>query len=63
MMTLREHAALLTTGVKGARIVLADWKGDDSNLKIDGKKYKADTWYTMKEGKIVELTEDKAKEE
>ena len=55
-------------GVKGARIVLADWEGNDDNywtesewqlkgakmVKIDGKKYKADTWYTMKDGKIVE---------
>ena len=59
-------------GVKGARIVLADWEGDENNywtesewqlkgakmIKIDGKKYKADTWYTMKDGKIVEW-EDK----
>ena len=56
-------------GVKGSRIVLADWEGDEDNywtedkwtlkgakmVKIDGKKYKADTWYTMKDGKIVEV--------
>ena len=59
-------------GVKGARIVLADWEGDEKNywtesewelkvakmIKIDGKKYKADTWYTMKDGKIVEWEEN-----
>ena len=27
-------------------------------VKIDGRKYKADTWYTMKEGKIVKWKED-----
>jgi hypothetical protein len=27
-------------------------------VKIDGKKYKADTWYTMKDGKIVEWSEE-----
>lgn len=64
-------------GVKGSRIVLADWEGDDFSccaeskwelkgakmVKIDGKKYKENTWYTMKEGKIVKCTEEKAKEE
>ena len=59
-------------GVKGSRIVLADWEGDENNywtesewtlkgakmVKIDGKKYKADTWYTMKDGKIVEWEEE-----
>ena len=59
-------------GVKGSRIVLADWEGDESNywteekwtlkgakmVKIDGKKYKADTWYTMQDGKIVEWGEE-----
>ena len=59
-------------GVKGARIVLADWEGNDDKyfepsewelkgakmVKIDEKKYKADTWYTMKNGQIVEWEED-----
>ena len=59
-------------GVKGSRIVLADWEGDEDYyrteekwtlkgakmVKIDGKKYKADTWYTMKDGKIVEAEEN-----
>ena len=60
-------------GVKGARIVLADWEGDENEywtqskwslkgakmVKIDGKKYKANTWYTIKDGKIVEWEEEK----
>ena len=55
-------------GVKGSRIVLADWVGNDDNywtesewklktskmVKIDGKKYKENIWYTMRDGKIVE---------
>ena len=59
-------------GVKGARIVLADWEGDEKNywtqsewdlkgakmVKIDGKKYKPDTWYTMKNGQIVKWEEE-----
>lgn len=59
-------------GVKGSRIVLADWEGNEDKywkeeewtlkgakmVKIDGKKYKADTWYTMKDGKIVEWEEE-----
>ena len=58
-------------GVKGARIVLADWVGNDDNywtesewklktskmVKIDGKKYKENIWYTMRDGKIVEWEE------
>ena len=54
-------------GVLGARIVLADWEGNEDNywsesewtlkgakmIKIDGKKYKPNTWYTMENGKIV----------
>ena len=51
-------------GVKGARIVLADWQEDRNGIwrlkgakmvEIDGRKYKPDTWYTMKDGKIVEV--------
>jgi len=55
-------------GVKGARIVLADWTGNESKywkenewtlngakmIEIDGEKYKADTWYTMRDGEVVE---------
>ena len=50
-------------GVEGAHIVLADWRMDENydwhlygakRVRIDGKEYKADTWYTMENGKIVE---------
>ena len=27
-------------------------------IRIDGKKYKADTWYTLRDGKVVETKED-----
>ena len=54
----------LAKGVKGSHIVLADWREENNGelklhgakcVRIDGKKYKADTWYTMKNGKIVEV--------
>ena len=55
-------------GVKGSRIILADWEGNENHphsedgwtlkgakmIKIDGVKYKEDTWYTMKDGKVEE---------
>ena len=64
-------------GVLGARLVLADWEGNEQNywtesewtlkgakmIKIDGKKYKPDTWYTMENGKIVKWREIKEDEE
>ena len=59
-------------GVKGSRLVLADWSGNEDNywiesewnlngakmIKIDGKKYKENTWYTMQDGKVIEWKED-----
>ncbi len=50
-------------GVKGAHIVLADWRETATGwklhgaklLRIDGKKYKADTWYTLRDGKPKEV--------
>ena len=51
-------------GIVGSHIVLADWQQDDNfnwrlrgakMVRIDGKKYKADTWYGMRGGKIVEV--------
>ena len=55
-------------GVFGSYLVLADWEGDDNDwnnpkawtlkgakmIQIDEKKYKPDTWYTMKNGEVVE---------
>ena len=52
-------------GVIGAHIVLADWRRDENYnwhlrgaqmVRIDGKQYKADTWYRMEDGKIVEVS-------
>ena len=46
-------------GIKGNWIVLAEW--DDGKIKamgiarIDGKKIKSDTFYTLKGGKFVEV--------
>ena len=59
-------------GVKGAYLVLADWEGDESNywsqklwslkgakmVKVDGEIIKENTWYTMKNGEIVESEEE-----
>ena len=54
-------------GVKGAHIVLADWR-QDKNLdwilcgakmvRIDGRVYKPDTWYTLRGGKVVEADKE-----
>ncbi len=58
-------------GVKGAYLVLADWEGDEGNywtqdrwslkdakmVRVDGKKIKENTWYTMIDGEIVEASE------
>ena len=52
-------------GVLGAHIVLADWEGDENDsdtwelkgarlFKVDGKMVKADTWYTLRDGELVE---------
>lgn len=59
-------------GVLGAYLVLADWEGDESKywrqdswtlkgakmVRIDGEVIKADTYYTMKNGEIVEVEEE-----
>ena len=52
-------------GVLGAHIVLADWEGDENDsdtwelkgarlFKVDGEMVKADTWYTLRDGELVE---------
>ena len=60
-------------GVLGSYLVLADWVGDEDNywtqdlwtlkgakmVRVDGDNIKADTWYTMKDGKIVEAEDKK----
>ena len=59
-------------GVKGSRLVLADWSGNEDEywtesewtlngarmIRIDDKKYKENTWYTMQDGKVVEWKEE-----
>ena len=58
-------------GVIGSYLVLADWEGNENNfwtqeewslkgakmVRVDGEKIKADTWYTMGNGEIVEVEE------
>ena len=58
-------------GVKGAYLVLADWEGDEGNywtqdrwslkgakmVRVDGETIKENTWYTMVNGEIVEVSE------
>ena len=58
-------------GVLGSHLVLADWEGDKRNywkqnewkfkgakmVRVDGENIKPDTWYTMKDGEIVEVEE------
>ena len=57
-------------GVKGAYLVLADWEGDERNywtqdrwslkgakmVQVDGEIIKENTWYTMMNGEIVEVS-------
>ena len=59
-------------GVIGSYLVLADWEGNENNfwtqeewslkgakmVRVDGEKVKADTWYTMENGEIVEVEEE-----
>ena len=59
-------------GVIGSYLVLADWEGNENNfwtqeewslkgakmVRVDGEKIKADTWYTMENGEIVEVEEE-----
>ena len=56
-------------GVKGAYLVLADWEGDEERyweqdkwrlkgaemVRVDGEKIKENIWYTMVNGKVVEV--------
>lgn len=63
-------------GVLGSYIVLAEWEGNEENYwtqtewrlkgakmhKVDGKTIKPDTWYTLKGGKFVEITDDEARD-
>ena len=58
-------------GVLGAYLVLADWEGDEDDywhqnlwqlkgakmVRVDGEIIKPDTYYTMKNGEVVEAEE------
>lgn len=58
-------------GILGSYLVLADWEGNEGTywrqegwslkgakmIRVDGDKIKADTWYTMENGEIVEVEE------
>ena len=54
-------------GGMGAILIIAIEK-DDGDIKehraimIDGRRYKADKWYTLKAGKVVEVKGKVAKE-
>ncbi len=50
-------------GVKGSRLVLTEWEFTgveifnligSKMIRIDGKRYKEDTWYMLENGKVVE---------
>ena len=54
-------------GSVGSFLVLSEWEEWDGEkyplvsaemVHVDGKRYKADTWYTLKNGKVVEVAED-----
>ena len=59
-------------GVIGAYLVFADWYGDENDInnpevwtlngakmvQVDGETIKADTWYTMRDGEIIEVEDD-----
>ena len=59
-------------GVIGSYLVLGDWHGDENNcciprlltlngakmVQVDGENIKENTWYTMKNGEIVEAEEE-----
>lgn len=58
-------------GVIGSHLVLANWEGNENNfwtqeewslkgakmVRVDGEKIKADTWYRMEKGEVVEVVE------
>ena len=59
-------------GVIGSYLVLADWEGNESNywtqdlwtlkgakmVRVDGETIKADTFYTMRNGEVIECKEE-----
>ena len=63
-------------GVIGSHLVLAEWEGNENNYwaqdewtlkgakmeRVDGERIKADTWYTMKDGKFCEVEDENRSE-
>ena len=53
-------------GVVWAHIVIADWEENEKEwtlksakmVRVDGEKIKADTWYMMENGEVVEVEEE-----
>ena len=64
----------MTKGVKGSTLVLAEWKRIDDDawywkeeswdfigslmVRVDGEKVKENTWYTLKNGELVEVEDE-----
>ena len=60
------------SGVKGSRLVLAEWESNGGNywdeetwtfkgaamVTVDGKNIKENTWYGLRNGKVIEIKED-----
>ena len=60
------------SGVKGSRLVLAEWKSNGGKywdeetwtfkgaemVTVDGKNIKENTWYGLRNGKVIEIKED-----
>ena len=46
-------------GGENCEIKRMEWNLNGAKMiKIDGKKYKENTWYTMQDGKVIEWKED-----
>ena len=64
----------MAKGVKGSTLVLAEWKRIDNDawywkeeawefvgslmIRVDGKKVKENTWYTLKNGELMEVEDE-----
>ena len=61
----------MAKGVIGSFLVFADWEGNENHywkreewrlkgakmIQVDGENIKADTWYTMENGEVIEAEE------
>ena len=61
----------MAKGVLGSFLVFADWEGNENHywiqeewslkgakmVRVDGETTKADTWYTMENGEVIEVEE------